>query len=193
MLYKMEKGKCIIFSAPSGAGKTTIVHHLLKQNIPLEFSISACSRAARSNEKEGVDYYFLSPEAFQEKIQNNEFIEWEEVYPGHFYGTLRSEIERIWEAKKAVIFDVDVVGGLNLKKQFGPQALAVFVQAPSIEELKKRLQERSTDSPEKIQLRIAKANKEMQYAASFDLVLINSDLEQAFEKAEKLVRDFLGV
>lgn len=187
----MTEGKCIIFSAPSGAGKTTIVHRLLGKNLPLEFSVSACSRAARENEKNGVDYHFLGVEGFKQKIKENAFVEWEEVYPNHFYGTLKSEVERVWKNGNAVIFDVDVVGGLNLKKQFGANALSIFVQAPSVEELKKRLEERSTESNENIQLRIAKASKELQFAHQFDFVLVNDSLENACSRAEKEVRNFL--
>lgn len=187
----MSQKKCIIFSAPSGAGKTTIVHHLLNQNLPLEFSVSACSRPPRGKEKDGIDYHFLGVEGFKEKIKENAFVEWEEVYPDHFYGTLKSEVERIWNKGKAVVFDVDVIGGINLKKRFGEDAFAVFVQAPSIEELKKRLEERSTESKDKIQLRINKASKELQYANQFDFVLVNDNLEKACEKAEEAVNQFL--
>jgi guanylate kinase len=188
----MNGHKCIIFSAPSGAGKTTIVHHLLEQNFPLEFSISACSRLPRNNEIDGKDYYFLNVTTFKEKISKNAFIEWEEVYPEHFYGTLKEEVERIWNKGKAVIFDVDVIGGLNLKKQFGKQALAIFVQAPSLDELKTRLSTRNTDTPEKIELRINKASNEMKYAAQFDCILTNDKLENAFQKAEEIVSAFLN-
>ncbi|MBL7884098.1 MAG: guanylate kinase [Bacteroidia bacterium] len=185
------EGKLIIFSAPSGAGKTTIVHHLLKVFPDLEFSVSACSREMRKGEEFGVDYYFLSVEEFKERIANNEFIEWEEVYKDNFYGTLKSEIERIWKKGKHVIFDVDVIGGLNLKKQFGKQALAVFVMPPSIDHLEKRLKSRETETPESIARRIGKAEEELKTANQFDKIVLNDNLENAFEQAERLVEDFL--
>lgn len=184
--------KAIIFSAPSGAGKTTIVHHLLKVFPELCFSVSACSRQKRASEVDGKDYYFLGIEGFKNAINNNSFLEYEEVYANNFYGTLRSEIERIWEMNKTVIFDVDVVGGLNLKKLFDEKALAVFVKAPSIEELEKRLKSRQTESNEKIAIRIQKAKHEMAYEKEFDVALINVDLEHSLPEAEKLVRDFLS-
>ncbi|MES2588935.1 MAG: guanylate kinase [Bacteroidota bacterium] len=187
-----KQGKCIIFSAPSGAGKTTIVQYLLNQNLGLEFSISACSRYPRRNEIDGKDYRFFSIDEFNNKIQNNEFIEWEEVYKDNFYGTLKSEIQRIWGNNHAVIFDVDVIGGLNLKKQFKDQALAVFVQAPSIEELEKRLRFRSTESEEKILVRMGKARQELEKASEFDIILVNADLEKACQDALILVRNFLA-
>jgi len=183
--------KCVIFSAPSGAGKTTIVHYLLNQNVGLEFSISACSRAPRENEVNGKDYHFFSVDEFKAKIQQGDFIEWEEVYENNFYGTLKSEIERIWNAGKAVIFDVDVIGGLNLKKIFKEQALAVFVQAPSIEILEERLRYRSTETEEKIQMRMSKARQEMAKAPEFDYILNNSELSQACEEAKSVVERFL--
>ncbi len=186
-----NNGKCIIFSAPSGAGKTTIVHHLLKTGLGLEFSVSACSREPRENERDGVDYHFLGLEGFKEKIKEDAFIEWEEVYTNNFYGTLKSEIERIWSEGKAVIFDVDVIGGLNLKKQFKDNAFAIFVQPPSYEELEVRLRKRSTESEDKIRQRMDKATKELAFASEFDYVLVNDDLEQAFTKAEELVAEFL--
>ncbi|MBX7094775.1 MAG: guanylate kinase [Flavobacteriales bacterium] len=185
------EGKCIIFSAPSGAGKTTIVHHLLSLDLGLEFSVSACSRAMRHNEKNGVDYYFLSVEEFKSKISQNAFIEWEEVYTDNFYGTLKSEIERIWSHGKHVIFDVDVVGGLNLKKAFGHRALSIFVKAPSLAHLEERLKSRSTETPESIARRMGKAEKEMAYSEKFDHVLLNDNLERAFAEAEQVVRNFL--
>ncbi|MEO9257921.1 MAG: guanylate kinase [Crocinitomicaceae bacterium] len=187
----MKNGKCIIFSAPSGAGKTTIVHHLLEKKFPLEFSISACSRSPRANEKEGEDYYFLGVEGFKQKIAEDAFIEWEEVYPDHFYGTLKSEVERIWNNGNAVIFDVDVIGGLNIKKKFGKDALAIFVQAPSLTALEHRLRSRSTETEEKIQLRIEKAEKEVKFASKFDRILVNDTLEKAFIEAENILSDFL--
>ncbi|MDX2359390.1 MAG: guanylate kinase [Crocinitomicaceae bacterium] len=186
------KGKCIIFSAPSGAGKTTIVHHLLKQDLGLEFSVSACSRDPRENEVTGKDYHFLGIELFKQKIQENAFVEWEEVYTNNFYGTLKSEMERIWSEGKTVIFDVDVIGGLNLKKQFADVAFAVFVKPPSYEELEKRLRGRSTESEDKINQRMEKANKELSFAPKFDVILVNDDLKEACEKAEELVKDFLS-
>lgn len=184
-------GKLIIFSAPSGAGKTTIVRHLLKRNLGLEFSISAASREKRPREIHGKDYYFLSVDEFKEKIKDNEFIEWEEVYRDHFYGTLKSEVERIWKNGNSVIFDVDVIGGLNIKKQYGEKALSVFVMPPSIEELKKRLTSRSTETPENLKRRIEKAEAELSFSARFDKVILNDNLEKAFEEATNIVKDFL--
>lgn len=184
-------GKCIIFSAPSGAGKTTIVHHLLQQSLGLEFSISACSRDPRPNEVNGKDYYFLGIDGFQDQIQKEAFVEWEEVYKGNYYGTLKSEITRIWEKNNVVIFDVDVIGGLNLKRIFGDNALAVFVQPPSYEELENRLRHRSTESEEKIQQRMNKARTELAYAPEFDQILVNDDLNKACLDAENLVRRFI--
>ncbi len=185
------QGKLIIFSAPSGAGKTTIVQHLLSINPMLEFSVSACSRAMRKDETHGVDYYFLSVDEFKKKIDNNEFIEWEEVYKDHFYGTLKSELERIWKKGKHIIFDMDVVGGLNLKKQFGNDALAIFVMPPSIEHLEKRLKTRETETPESIARRIGKAENELKTATQFDKIILNDTLEHAFAEAEKVVSEFL--
>jgi len=186
------KGKLLIFSAPSGAGKTTIVRHLLNGNFDMEFSISATSRAPRPTESHGKDYYFLSAAEFNAKVERDEFLEWEEVYNGIRYGTLKTEVERIRNKGKNVVFDVDVVGGLNIKKYFGNQALAVFVQPPSVEELRKRLKARSTETEEKIAMRIAKAEHELSFAPRFDVVLVNDNLEQAFGEAEKIVADFLG-
>lgn len=187
----MEEGKCIIVSAPSGAGKTTIVHQLLKMDLGLEFSISATSREIRQNEVNAKDYFFLSAEEFRDKIDNNRFLEWEEVYPDQFYGTLRSEIHRIWSKGHHVIFDVDVVGGLNLKKIFGEQALAIFIMPPSIDALKERLTNRRTESPEKLKLRLDKAEKELSYAKEFDKVVVNDNLSHAIGDTEKLVRKFI--
>lgn len=188
----MSLGKCIIFSAPSGAGKTTIVRHLLNDtDLPLGFSVSATSRTPRPNEIDGVDYSFLTVDKFRELILQDAFMEWEEVYTEHFYGTLKSEMERVWSEGKAVVFDVDVVGGLNLKNILGEQALAIFVEAPSIEALEERLRNRKTESEEKIQLRIAKAKKEMEFAPEFDEIIVNEDLNLAFQKAEKLIANFI--
>ena len=186
-----KSGKCVIFSAPSGAGKTTIVHHLLNADIGLAFSVSACSRDPRPNETDGKDYYFLGLEGFRKLIQEDAFIEWEEVYADNYYGTLRSEIERIWSEGKTVIFDVDVVGGLNIKRIFGDQALAIFVQPPSYDELEKRLRHRSTESEEKINMRMAKARKELSSASEFDVILINDNLEVACAEAKRIVTEFI--
>lgn len=188
-----KEGKCVIFSAPSGAGKTTIVHHLLDQNIGLEFSVSACSRDPRPNEIDGKDYHFLGVRKFKKKIKEGAFIEWEEVYTDNYYGTLKSEVERIWENGNAVIFDVDVIGGLNLKKIFGENALAVFVEPPSVEELEVRLRSRSTETESKIAQRLAKAQEEISYSEQFDVILVNDDLEKACVEAEMLVKTFLSV
>ena len=186
------KGKCVIFSAPSGAGKTTIVHHLLAQNIGLEFSVSACSRDPRPNEIDGKDYYFLGVEKFKYKIKEDAFVEWEEVYKDNFYGTLKSEVERIWRNGHSVIFDVDVIGGLNLKKIFGENALAVFVEPPSEEELENRLRGRSTETEDKITQRLAKAREEISFSDKFDSILINDTLDTACAEAEVLVKKFLN-
>jgi len=189
----MENGKLIIFSAPSGSGKTTIVRHLLKTYPDkLEFSISATSRPKRGIEENGKDYHYLSVEEFKHKIENKEFLEWEEVYAGVHYGTLRSEVEHIWAKGKHVIFDIDVEGGLNLKNQFKERALAVFVMPPSIKILEERLNNRSTDSPDSIARRVAKAEKELKTAELFDTFILNEVLEEAFAKAEKVVSEFLG-
>ena len=185
------RGKLIIFSAPSGAGKTTIVKHLLQQNLDLEFSISATSRPPRYNETHTKDYHFISEKEFQQKVKNDEFLEWEEVYSGICYGTLKSEVERIRDLGKNVIFDVDVVGGLNIKKYYGNDALAIFVQPPSVKELQHRLQNRSTETDEKIQMRIEKAEHELSFANQFDVIIINDNLEVAFTEANKLLSDFL--
>lgn len=187
-----NNGKLLVFSAPSGSGKTTIVHHLLDQEeLNLAFSISATSRYQREGEVEGKDYYFLSAEAFKAKVENNEFLEYEEVYKDNFYGTLRSEIERIWSLGKHVIFDIDVIGGLNIKKQFPEDTLAIFVQPPSVEELEKRLRNRKTESEEKIQMRLAKAERELNKATSFDVILKNDNLEIAKNDAFDLVANFV--
>jgi guanylate kinase len=186
------KGKLVIFSAPSGAGKTTIVRHLLKQSFNFEFSVSATSRKARPAEIHGKDYYFLTEKDFKQKVENDEFLEWEEVYSGICYGTLKSEVERIRNQGKNVLFDVDVIGGLNIKKYYGDEALAVFVQPPSVKELRKRLENRSTESEDKIKMRLEKAENELNYARRFDVVLINNQLNKALKKAEQLVTEFLG-
>ncbi|BBE17397.1 guanylate kinase [Aquipluma nitroreducens] len=185
-------GKLIIFSAPSGAGKTTIVRHLLEQDLNLEFSISATSRGMRHTETNGKDYYFLTPEEFRSKIDNDEFLEWEEVYAGTYYGTLKSEVDRIRTNGQNVIFDVDVVGGCNIKKFYGDEALAVFVQPPSVDELRNRLVSRCTDAPEVIEKRVAKAAYELTFANQFDRIIINEDLTKAFEKAEQCIREFIA-
>ncbi len=186
------QGKLIIFSAPSGAGKTTIVHYLLDRIASLEFSVSACSRPIRKGEEYGKDYYFLSIDEFKQKIKNEEFIEWEEVYKDNFYGTLKAEIERIWKKGKHVIFDVDVVGGLHLKNQFGDKALAIFVMPPSIEHLENRLKFRETETPESIARRMGKAENELKTADLFDKIIVNDKLAYAFAEAEKVVEEFLG-
>ena len=183
--------KVVIFSAPSGSGKSTIVNYLLSKDLGLEFSISATCREPRGEEKHGKEYYFFSTEEFKRKIAEDGFLEWEQVYPGCFYGTLKSELERIWAKGHTVVFDVDVVGGVNIKKFFGDQALAVFVQAPSVEALRQRLISRGTDSAEKIEERVAKAEYEMTFADKFDIVVVNDKLEDALTRAEKAVRDFL--
>lgn len=184
-------GKLIIFSAPSGSGKTTIVKHLLKHFSQLGFSISATTRHKRTGEKEGEDYYFLTPEEFRYKLDNNLFAEWEEVYEDVYYGTLKSEIERLWNLGKSVIFDVDVKGGLNLKKFYKDKALAVFVKVPNIDKLADRLKSRGTESEESIQLRLEKVRYEMSFEDEFDVTLVNDSLDEALLKAEKLVEDFL--
>lgn len=188
----MNHGKLIIFSAPSGAGKTTIVKHLLRQDLNLEFSISATSRGKRHTETNGKDYYFLTAEEFRRKIENDEFLEWEEVYEGIYYGTLKSEVERICAQGKHVIFDVDVIGGCNIKKYYGDEALAVFIQPPSVEELRKRLIARSTDSKEVIEKRVAKAEYELSFAPQFDCIIVNDELSRAFAEAEKCIREFIA-
>lgn len=188
----MKKGKLIIFSAPSGAGKTTLVRHLLNSRSDLAFSISCCTRGKRDGEIDGKDYYFLDVNDFKQKVNNNEFAEWEEVYENHFYGTLKSEIQRIWNEGNHVLFDIDVKGGLNLKKQFGKDALAVFVKPPSVEELKKRLTNRNTDSADKLKIRLAKANEELSFAPEFDEIVVNDDLSKAKLDVEELISRFIG-
>ncbi len=184
-------GKAIIFSAPSGSGKTTIVQHLLQNNNDLGFSISASTRDRRGrSEENGKDYYFLTPSEFKSKIDKNEFIEWEEVYEGNFYGTLKSEIERIWASGKNVVFDVDVKGGINLKKYFGDKALAIFVKVPSLEILTTRLNDRGTESKESLSRRLFKAEFEMSFQDKFDIVLLNENLEKSLAEAQKLYDEF---
>lgn len=185
-------GKLIVFSAPSGSGKTTIVRHLLgKEDLNLEFSISAASREPRGEEVNGKDYYFMSTEEFKKHIKNEDFLEWEEVYRDNFYGTLKSEVERIWAKEKNVIFDIDVAGGLRIKHKFPEETLAVFVKPPSIDELKIRLKKRSTESDDKINMRIAKASVELATAPQFDVVIKNYDLDIALEEAYQLVKNFI--
>ncbi len=188
----MKKGKLIVFSAPSGSGKTTIVRHLLgKEDLNLEFSVSCTTREPRGEEVHGKDYYFISLEAFKKHIKSEEFVEWEEVYRDNFYGTLKSEVERIWAKGKNVIFDIDVAGGLRIKKKFPTETLAVFVKPPSIDELKIRLKKRSTESDDKINMRIAKASVELATAPQFDVVIKNYDLDTAKEEAYQLVKQFV--
>ncbi|RTY68847.1 guanylate kinase [Flavobacterium sp. LS1P28] len=185
-------GKLIVFSAPSGSGKTTIVRHLLsKEDLNLEFSISAASREPRGEEVNGKDYYFMSTEDFKKHIKNEDFLEWEEVYRDNFYGTLKSEVERIWAKGKNVIFDIDVSGGLRIKHKFPEETLAVFVKPPSVDELKRRLKERSTESDDKINMRIAKASVELATAPQFDVIIKNYDLNIALEEAYQLVKNFV--
>ncbi len=186
-------GKLIVFSAPSGSGKTTIVRHLLGiKELNLEFSISAATREPRGEEVNGKDYYFMSIEEFKKHIKNEDFVEWEEVYRDNFYGTLKKEVERIWALGKNVIFDIDVAGGLRIKKKFPEQTLAVFVKPPSVDELKRRLKERSTESEEKINMRIAKAHVELATAPQFDTIIKNYDLDVAKEEAYQLVKNFVN-
>ena len=184
-------GKLVILSAPSGAGKTTIVRGLLAKGLPLEFSVSATSRKKRENETDGHDYHFMSPELFRKKVSRDEFVEWEEVYPDNLYGTLKSEMERIWASGKAVIFDVDVAGGLTLKKLYGEMALAIFVMPPSIRELEKRLRKRNSESEEKIAVRLAKAEREILRSGEFDHIVVNDNLEKAIDETLGLLHDFL--
>jgi guanylate kinase len=190
----MKGGKLIIFAAPSGSGKTTIVEHLLKQEeLNLAFSVSATSRPRRGSEKHGANYYFISIKEFKRHIKNDDFLEWEEVYRDNFYGTLKSEVERLWAEGKNVIFDIDVAGGLRIKKKYPKRTLAVFVKPPSIDELKIRLKKRSTESADKINMRIAKASVELATAPQFDKIIKNYDLDIALNEAHELVKDFLEI
>lgn len=184
--------KVVIFSAPSGSGKSTIVNHILNLHPEMEFSVSATSRAPRGQERDGIEYHFFTADEFRKMIGKDKFVEYEEVYAGSFYGTLKSEVERIWDKGHVIIFDVDVKGGVNLKKYFGDKALSVFIQAPSVEELRKRLVARGTDSAEAIEKRVAKAAEEMTYADKFDHILVNDNLQKAYEEAELIVNQFLS-
>lgn len=186
-----KEAKIIIFSAPSGAGKTTIVRHLLSKDHTFAFSVSATSRKPRGNEVDGVDYFFLTVDEFKAKIENNEFLEWQEVYPDNFYGSLKSEVDRILDSGQNILFDVDVVGGSNIKKIYGDRALALFIQPPSVTELEKRLIARCTDDKEVIRKRVEKAAREMTYAPLFDVIIVNDTLEHALLEAEEKVRQFL--
>lgn len=185
------KGKLIIFSAPSGSGKSTIINYLLTQDLNLAFSISATSRPPRGEEKHGVEYFFLSPDEFRQRIANNEFLEYEEVYKDRYYGTLKAQVEQQLETGQNVVFDVDVVGGCNIKKFYGERALSLFIQPPCVDELRRRLMGRGTDAPEVIEHRIAKAEYELSFAPRFDKVIINDDLETAKAEALKVIREFL--
>lgn len=186
------KGKLIIFSAPSGAGKSTMINYLLKQGLKLAFSISATSRPPRGTEQHGVEYFFLSPEEFRQRINNDEFLEYEEVYKDRFYGTLKEQVEKQLAAGQNVIFDVDVVGGCNIKNFYGDRALSVFIQPPSMEVLRERLVGRGTDEPSVIENRLAKAEFELSFANKFDVVIINDNLEEARKKALKVIQEFLN-
>ena len=193
IIRQTMSNKVIIFSAPSGAGKSTVVNHILSRRDDLEFSISATSRAPRGQEQHGVEYYFFTADEFRQMIAEDKFVEYEEVYEGSFYGTLRSEVERIWAKGHTIVFDIDVQGGVNLKRIFGDQALSIFIQAPSVEILRERLIGRGTDTDEAIERRVGKAASEMEFAAGkFDYTLINDDLSVALAEAEKVVGDFLG-
>jgi len=184
-------GKLIVISAPSGAGKTSIVHHLLKNMPELSFSVSACSREKRDNETHGKDYYFLGVEGFQNKIKEDAFLEWEEVYENQYYGTLKSEIERIWSERKTVIFDVDVIGGLNIKKQYPKECLSLFIMPPSVDVLRERLGGRGSETDEKIEVRLAKAEEEIAKNQKFDKVILNDDFEIACEETQKVISNFI--
>ena len=190
-MYRMaDKGKLIIFSAPSGSGKSTLINYLMQQGLPLSFSVSATSRATRGSEQHGVEYYFLTEEEFRSRIAADEFLEYEEVYPGKFYGTLKSEVERLRNAGRHVMFDVDVVGGVNIKRFYGDEAMSVFIQPPSVEVLRERLIGRATDAPEVIATRVAKAEQELTYAPQFDYVIVNDVLEEAQRDVLALVKEF---
>lgn len=186
-----QEGKVIIFSAPSGAGKSTIIAEMIKRYPNLEFSISATSRELRGCEVNGKDYYFLSPEEFNKRAENGDFLEWEEVYKGTCYGTLRSELERIWSGGSVVLFDVDVKGGINIKNLLGENAISIFIMPPSVEELRKRLISRATDSEEAINKRVAKASTEIEDAKHFDKIVINDNLEEAIEGVDKIINEFI--
>ncbi|PWH82969.1 guanylate kinase [Brumimicrobium oceani] len=188
---QQQTGKCIIFSAPSGAGKTTIVRALLARMDELAFSISACSRAPRANEIHKEDYYFLGVDLFKEEIADGSFIEWEEVYKDHFYGTLKHEVDRLWAENKVVVFDVDVYGGINLKKYFGDSALSVFIQPPSIEVLEERLRNRKTETEDKIKTRMEKAGEELSKSVHFDKVVVNNDLELTIAEVEGMIKEYI--
>ena len=192
MVSNELQGKVVIFSAPSGAGKTTIVKALLATQERLSFSVSACSRAPRGQEIDGKDYHFIGVPGFKSKIHNNEFVEWEEVYKDHFYGTLNTELNLIWRNNKTVVFDVDVVGGVNLKKKFGANALSIFVMPPSIDVLEERLRNRKTDSEDRINQRLSKAAQEIELSEDFDVIIENDRLEEAISQATKVVNEFLA-
>lgn len=187
----MLSKRSIVISAPSGAGKSTIVGALLRKYPQLEFSISACSRAPRGQEQDGVDYYFLSPDSFKQQIEQGAFFEWEEVYAGMFYGTLQTELERIWSLGKVVVFDVDVIGALNIKDKLQKTAVSIFIQPPSIQALEQRLRKRQTDTEDKIQLRLAKASEELSHAKDFDYVVVNDELTKAIEEVERIVEQLI--
>ena len=191
MSFKPNEGKLIVFSAPSGSGKTTLVHHLLQQKLPLGFSISATSRPPRGQEVHGKDYYFLTEEEFRKKIDEDAFVEYEEVYQGAFYGTLRSEIDRLWDEGKHVLFDIDVLGGLNVKAQYPQNTLSIFVQPPSLDELEHRLRKRGTETEDKIQQRLDKSAKELVYAQDFDVILVNDELNKAKQEVVRVVKQHL--
>jgi guanylate kinase len=185
------KGKLVIISAPSGAGKTTIVRHLLESGLKLSFSVSATTRQPRGNEVDGVDYFFITVPEFKKRIENQEFVEWEEVYKGNLYGTLKSEMDRIWATGNNVIFDVDVKGGIKLKDIFGNRAISIFIMPPTVEDLENRLLKRGTESEEKVRIRVEKAREEMKFADKFDTVIVNHQLDNAKEESLKLVSSFL--
>lgn len=186
------KGKLVIFSAPSGSGKSTIINYLLQKNLNLKFSVSATSRPPRGTERDGVEYYFLTPQQFREKIEAGEFLEYEEVYKDRFYGTLKEPVEKMLDEGINVVFDVDVVGGCNIKKYYGNRALSIFIQPPSVEELRRRLESRGTDAPEVIADRVAKAEFELGFAGKFDVVIINDDLQKAQDEAYRVLYDYLN-